>query len=336
MTGAGQQQEPAAPLDLLACPDPVAAFEEAHREHRLLALRTSGTSAAPRTIVRTTTSWVASFASVSELTGIDADSRVWIPGPVTATMNLFGAAHARWAGATHSTEPHGVTHAHLTPSALSRLLAQQPERLRGLHVITAGDRLTRRAHQDAAAAGVRVSHYYGAAELSFVAWGEHAEALRPFPGVEVAERDGELWVRSPYLCTRYLDPAHVLRRDPEGWTTVGDRGEVTADGIRITGRDGAITTAGATVRIADVEAVLHPEAAGEVVVVGIDHAQLGQVVTAVVTRPDDVARLQHVSRRDLTPAQQPRRWVHLARLPLTAGGKIDRAAVAVEVARSLS
>lgn len=324
------------PLDLLACSDPVAAFFDAHRAHRLLALRTSGTSSAPRTVVRTTDSWTGSFARVSELTGIGAGSRVWIPGPVTATMNLFAAVHATWAGAQRSTHPDGATHAHLTPSTLARLLAQDPGTLRGLHVITAGDRLSRSTFQDAAAAGVTVSHYYGAAELSFVAWGEHADALRPFPDVEVAERAGELWVRSPYLCLGYLGSDHHLRRDDEGWTTVGDRGDLSPHQIRIHGREGAITTAGATVQISDIESVLHPEAAGEVIVLGLDRADLGQVVAAAVTRSDDIARLQQVSRRLLAPAQQPRRWVHLASLPLTTGGKIDRAAVAAEVARSLT
>lgn len=336
MIGTGQPEPAAAPLDLLACPDPVAAFFDAHRGRRLLALRTSGTSSTPRTIVRTTDSWLDSFAAAAELAQIDADSRVWIPGPLTGTMNLFGTAHATWAGADLTETVHGATHAHLTPSTLARLLAQEPEALRGMHVITAGDRLNRHTHQEATAAGVTVSHYYGAAELSFVAWGEHADALRPFPGVEVADRDGEIWVRSPYVALGYLAPEHTLRRDDDGWTTVGDRGLARDGGVRIDGRNGAITTAGATVHISDIEATLRPATSGELVVLGLDHAQLGQIVAAAVTHHDDVPRLQELSRRALTAAQQPRRWVHLTSLPLTAGGKIDRAAVALEVARSLS
>ena len=69
-------------------------------------------------------------------------------------------------------------------------------------------------------------HYYGAAELSFVAWGAHADDLRPFPGVEVSVREGEVWVRSPYLCTGYDGPPGPLRRDGDGFATVGDRGSM--------------------------------------------------------------------------------------------------------------
>ena len=74
-----------------------------------------------------------------------------------------------------------------------------------MHLVVAGDRLRRPLAQRAAAAGARVSHYYGAAELSFVAWGSDEEDLRAFPGVELEIRDGVIWVRSPYLSEGYVD-----------------------------------------------------------------------------------------------------------------------------------
>ena len=75
--------------------DPVAAVLEAHDRDELIALQTSGTTSEPRAVVRTTSSWVDSFPHVSRLTGIDRRSRVWVPGPLTATMNLFAAVHAQ-------------------------------------------------------------------------------------------------------------------------------------------------------------------------------------------------------------------------------------------------
>lgn len=320
-------------LDVLSADDPLAAVAAAAPDD-LLAFRTSGTGGRPRTVLRTTRSWLESYPHVSGLLEVSADSRVWVPGPLTASMNLFGAAHARWVGATLVDGPADATHAHLTPSALRRVLADRLDVLSGVRVVVAGDGLPRSLHDAATATGARVSHYYGAAELSFVAWGEHAEALRPFPGVEVESRDGELWVRSPYVCDGYAEPQHVLERDPDGWTTVGDRGVLEEDGrVTVLGRAGGITTAGATVLEADVEHVLRQQATGEVVVVGVPHADLGQVVAAVVTHPDDVARLRQVGRDHLAPAQQPRRWFHLESLPLTRGGKVDRAAVVRAVSR---
>src|SRR5690606_12302761 len=139
--------------------------------------------------VRSTDSWVDSFDHVSRLAGIGSASRVWIPGPVTATMNLFALVHTAWAGARIVDDLADATHAHLTPARLSRLLVERPGDVAGVHFITAGDRLERSAYDAVRAADARASHYYGAAELSFAAWGEHADALAPFPGVEVEIRD---------------------------------------------------------------------------------------------------------------------------------------------------
>lgn len=323
-------------VDVLAAPDPVSAVADAAPDD-LLAFRTSGTGGRPRTVLRTVRSWVESFPHVSDLLELTAGGRVWVPGPSTASMNLFGAVHARWAGAAVVTDPALATHAHLTPSALRRVLADRLEVVAHLRVVVAGDRLPQSLHEAATAAGARVSHYYGAAELSFVAWGAHAGDLRPFPGVEVESRDGELWVRSPYVCERYAEPQEVLRRDADGWATVGDRGTVEPDGrVTVLGRAGGITTAGATVLESDVEHALQQESAGEVAVVGLPHPDLGQVVVAVVTDPDDVLRLREVSRRVLSPAQQPRRWLHLDPLPLTGNGKVDKAAIVRAVSGGLS
>lgn len=319
-------------VDVLGSGDPRVAFTDAHRADRLIALATSGTAGRPRTVVRTTRSWVDSFPFVAELLGLGPASRVWIPGPLSATLNLFAAVHADWAGATRVDGPREASHAHVTPSALRRELADRPADLAGVHVLVAGDRLDRSTYDAARAAGARVSHYYGAAELSFVAWGDHADALQPFPGVEVSMRQGELWVRSPYVCEGYLEADQTLRRDDDGWVTVGDRGEVADGLVTVLGRAGGITTGGATVLVADVEHVLRGHAAGEVVVVGVPHPDLGEVVAGVVSRRDDLAHLREVSRRVLAPAQRPRRWLHLDPLPLTENGKVDRAAVTAMVA----
>lgn len=319
--------DPQPPLDLAAAADPAASFAAAHREGRPLALRTSGTANRPRVLLRSTGSWLDSFPAFTELTGMSAGDSVWIPGPLTATMNLFATVHAGWLGARVVPDLAGAGHAHLTPARLATLVATRPADLAGVAFVTAGDHLTAALHGDAVRAGAKVSHYYGAAELSFVAWGSHAEALRPFPGVEVEPREGELWVRSPFVATEYADGENLLRRDAGGWTTVGDRGEVAEGRVVVHGRAGGITTGGATVRIGDIEATLRPAARGSVVVAGIPHAHLGEVVVAVLTEPADLGPLRDLARTRLEAAQRPRRWYHLDPLPLTDNHKVDRVAV---------
>lgn len=289
-----------------------------------MALRTSGSTARPRTVVRTTESWVASFPAVESLAGLTVASSVWVPGPLTASMNLFAAVHTEHLGATRVGRPEQATHAVLTPAQLSRAL---PDLAAGTVAVVAGDRLPPALHARARERGLRVHHYYGAAELSFVAWGPHGDELRGFPGVEVEVRDGEIWVRSPYLCCRYDGAPGPMRRDENGFATVGDRGRLTDGRLVLDGRPEAVTTAGATVLVSDVERVLREAARGEVAVLGVPHTEFGEVVAAVVTDPGDRELLPRVARAALDPAARPRLWVHVSRLPLNPAGKVDREAL---------
>jgi acyl-coenzyme A synthetase/AMP-(fatty) acid ligase len=312
--------------DLTAAADPVAAFRLAETRGEPVALSTSGSTRTPRRVLRSTASWTASFDAVTALSGIGPGSRVWVPGPMSASMNVFAAVHASYAGAGLVGSPAEATHAVLSPGALSALLDDGAPR--GLVVVVAGDGLSPARAGRAADAGLVVHHYYGAAELSFVAWGPHREDLRPFPGVEVSVRAGEVWVRSPYLCLGYDGAAGPLRRDADGWATVGDRGVLEPDGrLVVHGRPDAVTTAGATVRLSEVETVLRRPARGEVTVLGVPHPDLGTVLVAVLTDASDHAPLVTAARAGLTVAARPRRWYHLEALPLGPGGKVDRAAL---------
>jgi long-chain acyl-CoA synthetase len=311
-----------------AAGDPVAAVLDAHDRGELIALRTSGTTSMPRAVVRTTRSWVDSFPHVSRLTGIDRNARVWVPGPLSATMNLFAAVHARSVGATVVDWPKNATHAHLTPALLLAALRNGSD-LAGVHVVVAGDRLPRDLAGRAQAAGARVSHYYGAAELSFVAWGTHEEDLRPFPEVEVQVCGGVLWVRSPYLSQGYDGADGPFTVAADGFATVGDRGSLDDGVLTVAGRGAdVVLTGGATVLVADVELGLRRAGVPDVVVVGVPHRRLGSIVAAVVADVAVADQARAVARTALSSVQRPRLWFHLAQFPMTASGKVDRAAVA--------
>jgi long-chain acyl-CoA synthetase len=319
--------------EIASAADPVTAVLDAHERGELISLQTSGTTSRPRSVVRTTASWVDSFPHVSRLAEIDRSSRVWVPGPLAATMNLFAAVHARSVGATLVDAPGDATHAHLTPATLLTALSGDAD-LHGVHVVVAGDRLSRDTAARARASGARTNHYYGAAELSFVAWGGHEEDLRPFPGVDVQIRDDVIWVRSPYLSRGYADGADgPFAVDDDGFATVGDRGSVEQGVLTVTGRGTAmVLTGGATVLVADVEQALRRAAGSEVVIVGVPHPRLGQVVGAVVTEAATAAGLRVIARAELAPAQQPRLWFAVPSFPVTATGKVDRTALSAMAA----
>ena len=242
-------------------------------------------------------------------------------------MNLFAAVLTRVVGAEPVTRLEDATHGQVTPAGLGRLLAHGAP-VRGRRLLVAGDRLARAVADRAGSAGAFVDHYYGAAELSFVAWGRDEEDLRPFPEVEVEVRAGVIWVRSPYLCDGYDGRPGPLLRDRDGWASVGDRGRLDGSALRVLGRGvDTVTTAGATVLAGEVEEALRPSLAGAVVVVGVSHPDLGEVVAAVLTEPTDLSRAREAAATSLAPSHRPRRWFHLRELPLTESAKTDRAAV---------
>ncbi|MEL4505300.1 o-succinylbenzoate--CoA ligase [Luteococcus sp. H138] len=305
------------PVDVLACPDPVEAFWRSHAERRLIALATSGTSAGqPRVIVRSTDSWVGSFDACAARLGLGRGSRFWIPGPLHATMNLFAACLATHVGASWSMSREGASHGQLTPALLRTLLDADPPA--GLHVLVAGDGLHPGLRRTAEAAGLTVSHYYGAAELSMVAWGQDSQSLELFDDVDAEIRDGVLWVRSPWLSR--------VQTDERGFASVGDLAELDGSWLRVLGRPGAVTTAGATVELAPIEGLLQAQATGRVVVFAIPDDRMGELVCCATT-PDDRERVRAWARAHLDGAHRPRRWLTYDGLPVTPAGKVDRAAL---------
>lgn len=305
-------------------PHPTSAFWAAHEASRLIGLRTSGTTGASRVVVRTTASWADSFAPLAAEIGLTSSARFWVPGPMNSTMNLFAACLCECLGARWSARPDGADWVTLTPAGLARLLSTHPP----MSVIVAGDTLPRPLRDRAAGLGWRVLHYYGAAELSLVALGTCADDLRPFAGVEIDVAEDRLWVRSPWLSRGYLDgEAGSLAWRDDGFASVGDLGSFDGDRLDVWGRGGGITTGGATVALASIQAALAPHVTGAFALVGVPHPELGHVLGIVITDPSDLEPIRRWARKNLSPPQRPRRWLVLPELPLTPAGKVDSAAL---------
>lgn len=301
-----------------------------------LVLFTSGSTGRPRGVVRSLASWQLSLDPLSELTGIGPGDVVWVPGPLTSSLYLYGAFHARTVGAVVVAHPsRAVTAAHLVPSGLAAAVeaAETLPRLRT--VVVAGDVLPDGLRRRAVALGWRVVEYYGAAELSFVGWRDSPGPFHDFPGAQVRVQDGQVWVHSPYCCNGYLAPDDPgpLVRDGD-WAGVGDRGRLSGDGWVVTGRGhAAVVTGGHTVVVEEVEAVVAAvPGVVAVAVVGLPHTVLGRYVVAVVVsdRPVRAAVVQAVG--TLPPPARPRRWLSADRLPLTPAGKVSRSQVEAQAA----
>jgi len=294
-----------------------------------LVASTSGSTGAPRAVLRTLRSWTSSFAGYTALSGLSTGDRLLLTGPLSSTLQLFAAVHALCTGATVTDDPLVATAAICVPAVLPRLL----DSATGLRtVVVAGARLADPVARRAVSLGIQVAEYYGAAELSFVAARTWPGRWLPFPGVQVQIRDAEVWSRSEYQASGTLGSGGALRRDADGFATVGDLGRQQPDGtLHISGRgDTAVTVGGRTVIVEDVESVLTGipgvlDAAAH----GRRHERLGEELVAVVelAAGTELVTVRAAARQLLHGEWFPRRWRQAPTIPRTTGGKIDRAAL---------
>ena len=286
---------------------------------------TSGSSGAPRIVLRSAESWSDSFATVSGFLDAGHGENVALPAPPASSLTLFSLAHSISGGPRPMLRVTPDADAlHGTPQALRAVLdAGAPPRLRA--ALIGGSHLDPALRQRAEAAGIRVTAYYGAAELSFVACDEGV-GLRPFPGVDVEIRDGELWVRSTFIASGYAGAPGPLRRDGE-WATVGDRAELVDGRLRLLGRaDDAILSASATIVPEEVEAVLRSiPGVRDAIVFGLPRGPVGALVSALLELEGDApVAVRPLAAARLSPAHRPRRWF-AGEIPRTASGKPARA-----------
>ncbi|MGX9787731.1 class I adenylate-forming enzyme family protein [Mycobacterium sp. MMS18-G62] len=174
---------------------------------------------------------------------------------------------------------------------------------------------------------------------------------QPVPGIEVQIRSedgavlgpgetGELFVRGPQVSGRYTALGSVL--DAEGWFPTRDLAMVDDDGyLFIGGRsDDTIIRGGENIAPAEIEDVLieHP-AVREVVAVGLDDPQWGQIIVAVVVpeplsalETDDLRAFAH---KALRGSRTPDRIEIVNQLPTTDTGKVLRREIIRELAENL-
>jgi acyl-CoA synthetase (AMP-forming)/AMP-acid ligase II len=163
---------------------------------------------------------------------------------------------------------------------------------------------------------------------------------RPVPGIEVQIRaddgtvlgpgeTGELFVRGPQVSGRYAEIGSVL--DAQGWFPTKDVASLDDEGyLFIGGRsDDTIIRGGENIAPSEVEDVLieHPDVR-EVVVVGVEDAEWGQLIVAVVVpepctepSPDE---LRAFARQTLRGSRTPDRIVFRDEVPTTPTGKVLR------------
>ncbi|WP_163511675.1 class I adenylate-forming enzyme family protein [Fodinicola acaciae] len=308
---------------------------------------TSGSTGGPKVFTRTRRSWHRTFPAFTDLTGLSTEDVVLTAGRMSTSGGLFAVMHAISAGAGSLILPdwsptkaaalaREATVAHLIPAMLNALEPIWRQDPAGLHtILTVGAKLDSdlAVRVEKALPGCRIVEYYGSSEQSLISARTteppHSVGTPP-SNVDIEIRDGEVFVRSDMLFAGYLsDGVHAEAGD---WVSVGDHGILDASGaLIIHGRGATVVVSGGTkVCAEEVEAVLrNAPGVTEAVVVGLPHPRLGQVVAAVL-QPASVDRraVRAYAADRLSPGKRPRRWLPVDRIPLTASGKVARAAVA--------
>jgi mycobactin salicyl-AMP ligase len=260
---------------------------------------------------------------------------------------------------------HGVTVTALVP-ALAKLWAQAcewepvtPKSLRLLQV--GGARLEPRdARLVRAALTPGLQQVFGMAEglLNFTRLDDPPELVENTQGRPLCAGDelrivdgdgrpvspgeeGELLVRGPYTINGYFRAERDNRRsfDPDGFYRSGDVVRRRDDGyLVVTGRvKDVICRAGETIAAADLEEHLlsHP-AISSAAAIAVPDLYLGEKICAAVVfagAPVTLAELNsHLDRRGLAAHVRPDMLHPMAALPVTPIGKIDKKAIARQVA----
>lgn len=142
---------------------------------------------------------------------------------------------------------------------------------------------------------------------------------------------GELCIRGPYLMQRYYKRSREECFDADGWFHTGDLVAADRDGfIYFVRRRGAlIKTAGANVSPAEVETAITKVTGAAAHVLGVPHAERGELVAAVIvadngTRFDEAAVCQAL-KAEISTYKIPKLFAVLppAEVPLLASGKVD-------------
>ncbi|MGC1418760.1 MAG: AMP-binding protein [Acidimicrobiales bacterium] len=150
-------------------------------------------------------------------------------------------------------------------------------------------------------------------------------------GVDVAEVDGELVVRSPTLFSSYRDSPRPQTTGPDGrndWFPTGDAGSVKEGRVSVRGRLGyVINTGGEKLWPEDLESLVATLAGvRDVAVTGVDDPEWGQRVVALVVGDGSSLdeAISALATERIGPWAKPKEIRYVTAIPRTANGKIKR------------
>lgn len=327
-----------------------------------LACETSGSSGAPKTVLRRTASWYASFDVTRRYHAVTPGDRYAAFGSLGHSLPLYAAFEGLSLGADlallagSSARRHvmalrdlGITVLYATPVQLGLLCvsarACNVAALPNLRLVMSGGGPCSgglRAEVGRLCPNAVFRHFYGTSETSFVSWTgpdtPEGSVGRVYPGVDLSlDARGAIRVSSPYLFEGYEgadrpDPAQGARQ-----VATGEIGRFDRNGfLYLRGRaDRMVTVGDLNVFPEEIEAaILHDPAISLCAAIARPDPRRGHRIVCAVQGSEDaglVRRLRRRCREAVGPEAVPHRFVFMERLPLLRAGKPDIARIAREL-----
>ena len=306
---------------------------------------TSGSSGAPKRILRSMESWTRSFAVNAGLFGIGPGVRVAVLGDLVQSLALYGALEGLYLGAEvkllgrvrpdrQAAALAGAAVIYATPAQL-RLLVEAGWQASGM-ILLGGSKLD--AGLRVALCGAELREFYGAAEASFITLAEPdapADSVGAvYPGVEIDLRAGQIWVRSPYLFQGYAGADAGGAVWDQGWLSVGEMGRLEGGYLYLSGRAGRmVTVADQNVFPEEIESfVAGLPGVARVAVLPRRDALRGAVMVAVLQGDRFVeAAILAACRARLGALVAPKAVIWVNQWPVLPSGKTDLLRLAREV-----
>lgn len=327
---------------------PVLAPQEADTEHlkdivpppeACMGAMTSGTTGRAKVLFRTYESWAGFFEEQNRVFGITPDSCMFAQGSLAFTGNLNLYMGALYAGASVAAAgkfrprlwqemilKHSCDVVYLIPTKLRLLARGCKTPLNCVKSIIAGSQGFDKNDLEAVKAvlpNAEMTLYYGASELNYITYikdremtGDRTLIGRPFKGVGVSVRNGEIYIDTKFHVAGVKCPA-----------TLGDCGSIDENGMLhfLGRRDDMYNINGIKVSGLKVEsALLDCDGVEDAAALAEKSGAKDLLTVFVVGRGLNKTGLLQKLHGKLTEHELPKRIIFIDALPKNESGKTDR------------
>lgn len=312
--------------------------------------QTSGSSGQAKIIRRTWQSWIQSFTLNQTLFNYQAGEHCAVFGAIEHSLALYGTCEAIYnamnmhllGGMQTRSQMHELSRwqihiLYATPTQLRLLSGEENPCVR--LIFCGGGQLDAptKAHIKRLFPQAILREFYGATETSFITLSDATtppnSVGKAYPGVTLSIRNksdevGEIWVKSPYLFSHYVQGESAQTRRQGDYLSVGEIGKLDSEGnLYLLGRkDRMITIADKNVYPEQVEKCLSTLLSVANVAVITHHDNLrGNVLYAVIAGKVHLteAQMRHAIASQIGQHAVPKKFIFVNQLPLLPSGKIN-------------